>query len=103
MLNDLSATWGWWWTWSTAAAISNVAILIRILSEVALIATGATARRAAVAAQDVREIGGGVVLVHAVGVHPSVTLVQIDGRESAAEFIHGTVDCEAVECYAYHR
>ena len=102
LTNNLSATWGWW-TWRSAAAVSNVAILVGILSEVTLVATGATARCTAVTAKYVREIGGSVVLVHAVGVHPSVALVQIGRRESVAEFIYGTVDGETVECYAYNR
>ena len=84
---------------SSGGSHGDVAVFVSIAGEVAEVGIDSylIRRLTLEAAEDVREIGGGVVLVDTVGVDTAVTFIKIVGVEGLAVLVDRTVDGETVE------
>lgn len=104
-INYLTASWrrGWMrWTGIIATSVTDITIIIRIASKITFICSGALAGCTFITTQDVREVGGGVVLVIAIRIQTSMTFVKICRRQRFTGFVNRPVDRESVKSDSDH-
>ena len=93
--------WRTWTTWTTrttaTTTISNMTILICVTSKITLVGSGTITRCAFITTQNIREIGGGVVLVNSIGIDTPVTFVKICRGQGVTVLVNRAIDGKSIK------